>query len=491
MGTALSFLWAYFPPKPTFSVDDIPDLTGKVIMVTGGNTGIGKETIKGLLQHNATVYLAARSPSKAKEAIEELKASTGKEARFLQLDLSDLKSIKQSAREFTENEKELHVLINNAGVMMPPIEQVTKDGYDLQFGTNVLGKELLSTMISDLLSLEGPFYFTKLLFPVLLSTAKTSGNARVVTVASGAGLMMDSIKFDTLKDGSARKKLSKAGLYLQSKLGDLVYATELTRRYGDQGIVSVSLDPGTLKTDLSRHVNSLIQRAILKIISYPVSYGALTPLYVATLPDGASLSGKFFVPWAREGKLSKDSLDPQLGKDLWAWMEEQVAPFESYFISYPLGSGDDGKWISYDELDGSGITHLNMAVFSPLIRELDIFLGFWRDWSTTIIPGSIFAITGVDQDRINKPDRPIPSGKVTVSGAKRHWVVVFPPFTGIALYEPSLLPENCVAMTTGTWAFLSASWKTIAPATSKSDIHVYAVALWAGLIKATMQLGCQ
>ncbi|THH05223.1 hypothetical protein EW146_g9959 [Bondarzewia mesenterica] len=531
MGTALSFLWAYFPPKPTFSVDDIPDLTGKVIMVTGGNTGIGKETIKGLLQHNATVYLAARSPSKAKEAIEELKASTGKEARFLQLDLSDLKSIKESAREFTENEKELHVLINNAGVMMPPIEQVTKDGYDLQFGTNVLGKELLSTMISDLLSLEGPFYFTKLLLPVLLSTAKTSGNARVVTVASGAGLMMDSIKFDTLKDGSARKKLSKAGLYLQSKLGDLVYATELTRRYGDQGIVSVPLDPGPSR--LICLVTSIRSATVLmghqKIISYPVSYGALTPLYVATLPDGASLSGKFFVPWAREGKLSKDSLDPQLGKDLWAWMEEQVAPFESYFLSYPLGSGDDGKWISYDELNGCGITHLHMAVFSPLIRELDIFLGFWRDWSTTIIPGSIFAAGAMHGPSIPSIithyfflvswltpyihffNWPIPSGKVTVSGAKQRWAFAFSTFMGIALYTPSLLPEticwvltvaflcltsagshwfgkNCVAMTTGTWALLSASWKAIAPATPKSDIYVYAIALWVGLIMHVQDL---
>ncbi|TDL26779.1 hypothetical protein BD410DRAFT_782838 [Rickenella mellea] len=182
-----------------------------------------------------------------------------------------------------------------------------------------------------------------------------------------------------------------------------------------------------------------------------------------------------------------------------------------------------------------------MTVLSPIYRELDIFLGFsWRDWSTTIIPGSIFAIgampglpipsiitnylflvswltpyiyffnlsnqiTGVDEDRINKPDRPIPSGKVTISGAIRRWAAALSTFIGISIYEPSLLPEticwvltvaflcltsagshwfgkNCVAMTTGTWALLSASWKAIAPATPKSNTYVYAVSLWAGLI---------
>ncbi|TDL26804.1 hypothetical protein BD410DRAFT_825296 [Rickenella mellea] len=113
-------------------------------------------------------------------------------------------------------------------------------------------------------------------------------------------------------------------------------------------------------------------------------------------------------------------------------------------------------------------------------------------------------ITGVDEDRINKPDRPIPSGKVTVPDAIRRWVVALSTFIGISIYEPSLRPEticwvltvaflclssagshwfgkNSVAMTTGTWALLSASWKAIAPATPKSNAYVYAVALWAGL----------
>jgi retinol dehydrogenase 12 len=92
-----------------------------------------------LLEKNATVYLAARDHTKAANAITDLKAATGKVANYLPLDLADLASVKAAAGEFMSKERQLHVLINNAGVMAPPVEQLTKDGYDLQFGTNVLG----------------------------------------------------------------------------------------------------------------------------------------------------------------------------------------------------------------------------------------------------------------------------------------------------------------------------------------------------------------
>ncbi|TFY70809.1 hypothetical protein EVG20_g2190 [Dentipellis fragilis] len=320
MGSAISFIRDTFPPAPTYSVErDIPDLAGKVFLVTGGNTGVGKETIKALLQHNATVWLAARSSSKAKEAIADLKATTGKEAKFLQLDLSDLKSIKESARVFLEQEDQLHVLINNAGVMIPPVDQITKDGYDLQFGTNVLG----------------PFYFTTLVYPLLQRTSVKSGSpSRIVTVGSLAGLMVHNIDFNTLKDGPARRRLSNAKLYMQSKLGDLVIAMELARRCeqekskGNGEVVSVPVNPGSLKSDLARHVDSWVEKLFLKIISYPVEMGALSSLYAATAVDGASLNGKFLKPWVRPGELTAAAQDPQLGKELWVWLEEQVAKID-------------------------------------------------------------------------------------------------------------------------------------------------------------------
>ncbi|KAG6868970.1 hypothetical protein C0993_006492 [Termitomyces sp. T159_Od127] len=100
MGIVQSILTECFPPESRFSVDDIPDLTGKVVIVTGANTGLGKETVKALLAHNAKVYLAARNPDKARAAIEDLRAHTGKDAVFLKLDLADLASVKAAAEEF-------------------------------------------------------------------------------------------------------------------------------------------------------------------------------------------------------------------------------------------------------------------------------------------------------------------------------------------------------------------------------------------------------
>lgn len=114
MGNHLSLLGQSFPSESKFHVDDIPDLTGKVMIVTGANTGIGKETAKALLNHNAKVYIAARSQEKAEVAIKDLKNSTGKEALFLKLDLANLKSVKASAEEYLSKETTLDVLFNSA-----------------------------------------------------------------------------------------------------------------------------------------------------------------------------------------------------------------------------------------------------------------------------------------------------------------------------------------------------------------------------------------
>jgi 4-hydroxybenzoate polyprenyltransferase len=189
------------------------------------------------------------------------------------------------------------------------------------------------------------------------------------------------------------------------------------------------------------------------------------------------------------------------------------------------------------------------ALFAPVSREFDIFLGFsWRDWSASIIPGSIFAvgamryanlpllsipfkyllllswltpyvyffnlsnqITGVDEDRINKPDRPIPAGTVTLEGAKWRWVIALSAFLLVAAFKPNLLPEtigwvltvaflcltsvgshwfgkNTVAMATGTWSLLNASWKVIVPLTPRSQRFVIAVSAWAGLLTQIQDL---
>ncbi|KIL63262.1 hypothetical protein M378DRAFT_79922 [Amanita muscaria Koide BX008] len=296
-----------FPPKSKFSVDDIPDLTGKIIVVTGGNTGIGKEAIKALLSHNAKVYILTRNREKTEAAIAELKELTGHEAHFITCDLADLKSVKAGAADFLSKEQELHVLMNNAGVAMPPMDQLTVQGYDAQFGTNALGH----------------FYLTKLLLPILLSTSKNSGEkVRIVTVSS-LGHLFHPLDFESFTDTPARRKYSLLDLYGQSKFASIVFALELAKRYGNQGIVSTSLHPGMIKSELTRHMSSLTSW-FSNFIVFATETGALTQLYAATSPEAETLNGKYLIPWARVGEPDKNTQDANIGKQFWEWCEEQV-----------------------------------------------------------------------------------------------------------------------------------------------------------------------
>ncbi|KAJ3554361.1 hypothetical protein NM688_g3147 [Phlebia brevispora] len=303
--TATAQAW---PPNPTFSTEQIPDLTGRVVIVTGGNTGVGKETVKALLQHNAKVYLAARSKERAEAAIADLKTATGKEAIWLELDLANLASVRHAAKEFLSKERELNILFNNAGVMWCPVELLTADGFDMQFGTNVIGH----------------FLFTELLIPALEEGAKTSpdGHSRVVTTSS-SGAYFETLHYDTFRDSPARKRLGTHGLYFQSKFGNAVVAREIARRYADKGILSFSCNPGNLKTDLQRYVSSF-ELAILNRILYPASYGALTQLWAGTMPDVVDHNGDFLIPWARFGRCREEVYDPKVGEELWNYLQEQV-----------------------------------------------------------------------------------------------------------------------------------------------------------------------
>ncbi|KAJ7031133.1 NAD-P-binding protein [Mycena alexandri] len=313
----MSIYSQFFVPKTIFRAQDIIDLSGKVMLITGGYSGIGYETTKAsaeLLAHGAKVYIAGRSQTRADNAIIELREATGKtDVHFLELDLADLQSVKKAAETYLSLETELHVLFNNGGVMQPPLDQFTAQDYDLQFGTNVLGH----------------FYLTKLLLPVLLATAKTSpdGKARVVNTASLGSTFAPGIDYETMRDSAKRHQLGSIKLYNQSKLGNVVVSAELARRYGDQGLVSTSLNPGNLKTEIARHWTSpgqKLMKLLAHLIVYPAQMGALTQLYAGTSPEGANLNGKYLVPWARIGTPSQVSQDEEVGKKLWTWLEEQV-----------------------------------------------------------------------------------------------------------------------------------------------------------------------
>ncbi|KAF6743904.1 hypothetical protein DFP72DRAFT_931068, partial [Ephemerocybe angulata] len=262
-----------------------------------------------LLNHNAKVYFAARDKTRGEQAIKDLKEETGKEGIFLQLDLSDLPSVKRAAEEFLKQEPQLHVLFNNAGVMAPPVDQLTKQGYDLQFGTNVLGH----------------WYFTKLLVPALLAASKTINGktGRVIHTSSSGSLLASTLKFETFKDHPSRTKAGTEYLYTQSKLGNVIIANEFARRYGDEGLVSCSVNPGNLQSDLQRHLGPITKK-LVSLVLYPTPYGALTQLWAGTSEEGINMNEKYLIPWARYGTANPVAQDEKLGRDLWTWLEEQV-----------------------------------------------------------------------------------------------------------------------------------------------------------------------
>jgi len=185
---------------------------------------------------------------------------------------------------------------------------LTDDGYDLQFGTNVLGH----------------FYFTKLVMPALLAAAATSsdGTARVVNTASNAH-WFGGLDYSTFKDSPAMRKKKVWTRYAQSKTGNIMFSNELARRYGNQGIVSTALHPGAIRTEIARHHNFFLQM-FFYLLFQDVSYGALTQLYAGATAEGANLNGKYLIPWARIGEPRAGTRDVQQGMELWNWLEEQV-----------------------------------------------------------------------------------------------------------------------------------------------------------------------
>ncbi|KAF7327823.1 NAD(P)-binding protein [Mycena kentingensis (nom. inval.)] len=306
---------SYFCGRPRWRTTrggDVPDLTGKVVIVTGGNAGIGKETVKVLLENNATVYMASRNPSKAAQAIDELERETGRRAIFLKLDLADLATVKRAAEEFQSKETELHVLFNNGGIMTPPIEQVTPYGYDATFGTNVVGH----------------FYLTTLLLPTLLSTARAHTHVRIVTLTSMVHYVA-SVDYATFIESPKRRKRTPFDQYAQSKWADAVMAVELARRYGQDGIVSLSVNPGNLSTDITQNTAGIMNFLAKLLLIWPPSWGAVGQLWAGTAPEAVAVNGKYIAPWARVAQHRKDVDDPDCGRELWEWLEEQVRKFEA------------------------------------------------------------------------------------------------------------------------------------------------------------------
>ncbi|KAI0771300.1 NAD(P)-binding protein [Trametes elegans] len=303
----------YFPPPAEWSVDDIPDQTGKIFLITGGNTGLGDNACASrsvLLSRNAKVYITSRSREQGQRAVDELKRISER-IHLLAMDLSDLHPVKRMALEFMRQERHLHVLINNAGVMCPPLSLLTRQRYDYQFGVNVLGH----------------FYLTQLLLPVLLSTAKATGDKSRVLNYTCAIPQTCRVDYTTLMDGPVRRRSSAAQLYRQSKLGNLLFSLELADQYGEQGIVSIAINPGNIYTDLTRNSRT-IQTSLWNMMSYDVSKGVVTPLFAATAPQTERMNAMLLIPWARVAGVPASLTGRCAAETLWGWLVAQTECFD-------------------------------------------------------------------------------------------------------------------------------------------------------------------
>ncbi|KAI1127335.1 retinol dehydrogenase 12 [Nemania abortiva] len=314
-----------FPPPPNLTEKDIPDQSGKVFVVTGATSGVGKVLAGFLYAANAKVYLTGRSQEKGSEAISQLRSiyrnSTG-DLIYLHLDLCDLHSVRESARDFLSKETKLHILFNNAGVMLPPKGSKTVQGHELQLGVNAIS----------------PFLFTKLLTPCLVSTARESGpgEVRVVWVSSCfAGYFapkggVDMQNLDYSKDKHEWVK------YGTSKAANTLLSAEFARRYGGDGIISVSLDPGNLKTELRRHAGFLF-RFLVSLIEHEPRYGAYTELFGGFSPDiTIDNNNAWIAPWGllqpmredfQEACKSVEEGGTGMSQQFWLWNEAQVKAY--------------------------------------------------------------------------------------------------------------------------------------------------------------------
>jgi WW domain-containing oxidoreductase len=274
-------------------------LTGKTILITGCNSGLGQEALRVLTMRGARVVGTARTVAKAKEACDAAGGATVP----LACELSDPASVRDCVAKVKQSGLRLDAIICNAGIMaLPKLE--TAHGCELQFFTNHIGHFILVTGLLDQLTDTG----------------------RVVMLSSGAHLQAPKggIEFDNL-DGS--KHYSAWGNYGQSKIANILFARELSRRFAGTGKTANAVHPGVIRTNLARHMNpvaTVIFGMVGPLVLKSVAQGAATEVYVATHPTLATVSGQYFAD-CNVAKPRADALDDALAKKLWQVSEEIVA----------------------------------------------------------------------------------------------------------------------------------------------------------------------
>lgn len=277
-------------------MNDSISMNGKICMVTGATDGIGKQTARVLLEMGATVVGVGRNPQKIEKTQQELKQKTGKDAlEFLQADFADPAQIRHLAAQFQAKYDRLHVLVNNAGLVTVS-RQETESGLEMMFAVNHLGYFLLTLL--------------------LLDTLKASAPARIVNVSSGAheGVELD---FDDLQ---SKQDFGGMKVYGRSKLANIYFTYELARRLQGSEITVNALHPGFVATNLGADNIPVIGGVLKKIINVSaksVEKGARTNIYLATSPEVAGVTGKYFVD-CEPVQSSAASYDEAAARRLWA-----------------------------------------------------------------------------------------------------------------------------------------------------------------------------
>ncbi|KAF9949228.1 Histone deacetylase 8, partial [Modicella reniformis] len=310
--------WKSFTQRPKYTHGDIPDLTGKVAIVTGANSGLGYATTVALAAHGAHVFLACRTMGKALEAIEKAKAEIKNKypqfkgepnLDFLSLDLDDMKKCHHAAQEFLKKDLPLHILVNNGGIMTSPFA-LSADGVEQQFAVNHMGHFVFTTTLLDKIKESQPSRI------VMLSSI-----GHEMTVKGG-------IDFDTLDE---RHPSNPATRYGRSKLANLLCGKALARRLANERVYVNMPHPGFVYTDLARNnkdsmgnIAAGVYDLAGKVCAAKPEVGCLNQLYCATSPDieEKDLRGRYFVPVGIECRPSHFALDEELQEKLWEFSEK-------------------------------------------------------------------------------------------------------------------------------------------------------------------------
>lgn len=247
------------------------DLTGKTVIITGASTGLGAETARALAARGTEVTLVARSTEKLARVAEEIHSATGRSPETASLELDKPSTVRSFAETWLTSHDTLDLLINNAGIMAPPLTR-TAEGWESQFATNHLGHFLLTNLLG--------------------SALQASGSARVINLSSGAHwhstVDLDDPNFE-------RRAYNALQAYGQSKTANLWFTTELARRWKAEGVSSFAVHPGGIQTELTRNLDDGLQEAFEQRMSEQpelfktIPQGAATSCWAATSPD---LEGK-------------------------------------------------------------------------------------------------------------------------------------------------------------------------------------------------------